>query len=449
MIPKRKKTQLTFLMVLTAEMATSAQQLAFPGAEGFGRFTTGGRGGKVIEVNNLNDSGEGSLRSTIETKGPRTIVFRISGTITLLSGLRIKNDNITIAGQTAPGDGICLKGYPLIISADNVIIRYLRVRLGDEHKLQEDAMSAIGCKNIIIDHCSMSWGIDEVASFYDNENSTVQWCIVSESLDSSYHSKGRHGYGGIWGGKGASFHHNLLAHHSNRNPRFNGSRTHGKPEKEIVDFRNNVIYNWGDNSSYGGEAGQQNMIANYYKSGPATRSTKNRIVEPYDEKGKWYIADNFVFGFPGITKDNWAGGVQGNFWKQVRVEAPHAAAPVMTHSAERAYELVLEKAGAVLLRRDAIDARIIEEVKTGTATFGGNRGASSGIIDSQTQIGGWPTLHSAPAPPDDDHDGMLDEWEISNGLDPKNPKDRNGDFNNDGYTNLEKYLNSLPENSQN
>ena len=449
MIPKPKKNLLPFFVVLTASMATSAQQPAFPGAEGFGRFTSGGRGGKVIEVNNLNDDGAGSLRAAIETEGARTVVFGVSGTIALQSELKIKNENITIAGQTAPGDGICIKGYPLIISADNVIIRYLRIRLGDENKLQEDAMSAIGCKNIIIDHCSMSWGIDEVASFYDNENSTVQWCIVSESLDSSYHSKGRHGYGGIWGGKGASFHHNLLAHHSNRNPRFNGSRTNGKPEKEVVDFRNNVINNWGENSSYGGEAGNQNMIANYYKSGPATRSTKNRIVEPYDEKGKWYIAENFVFGFPDITKDNWAGGVQGNFWKQARVDAPHAAAPVMTHSAEKAYELVLEKAGAVLPKRDAVDARIIEEVKTGTATFGGNWGVGLGIIDSQMQVAGWPELRSLPTPKDDDHDGMADDWERANGLDPSNPVDRNGDFNTDGFTNLEKYLNSLPENSHN
>jgi hypothetical protein len=426
-----------------------SQQLAFPGAEGFGRFTTGGRGGKVIVVTNLNDDGEGSLRAAIKTRGARTAVFRVSGTIALHSGLIIKNGNLTIAGQTAPGDGICIKGYPLIIDADNVIIRYLRVRLGDENKLQEDAISCIGRKNIIVDHCSMSWGIDEVASFYDNENSTVQWCLVSESLDSSYHRKGKHGYGGIWGGKGASFHHNLLAHHSNRNPRFNGSRTHGKPEREIVDFRNNVIYNWGENSAYGGEAGNQNLVANYYKSGPATGETKNRIVEPYDAKGKWYVADNFIFGFPEVTANNWAGGVQGNFWKQARVDSPHAFAPVATHAAERAYELVLANAGAVLPKRDAVDARIIEEVRTGAATFGGTWGAGTGIIDSQKQVGGWPALSSAPAPADQDHDGMADDWEAANGLDASNPDDRNGDADNDGYTNLEHYLNSLPENSHN
>jgi hypothetical protein len=426
----------------------SAQQLAFPGAEGFGRFTSGGRGGKVLAVSNLNDSGTGSLRAAIAARGKRTIIFRVAGTITLQSELRIKNSDITIAGQTAPGDGICLKDYPLIIAADNVIIRHLRFRLGDLHKLQEDAISCIGRKQIMIDHCSMSWGIDEVASFYDNENSTVQWCLISESLNHSYHRKGDHGYGGIWGGKGASFHHNLLAHHTSRTPRFNGSRTHGRPDKEVVDFRNNVIYNWGENSAYGGEAGQQNLVANYYKYGPATRATKNRIVEPYDNKGKWYVADNFVYGFPEVTADNWTGGVQGNFERHARVEAPHAFAPVTTQKAERAFELVLAHAGATQPKRDAVDQRIVAEARTGSAAYGGTWGAGSGIIDSQIEVEGWPVLHSAPAPQDDDQDGMADAWERAHGLDPANLEDGNGDFNGDGYTNLEKYLSSLaPENA--
>lgn len=427
------------------------QQLAFPGAEGFGRFTTGGRGGAVITVVNLNDDGPGSLRSAINAKGPRTIVFRVSGTIALKSDLEIKNDHLTIAGQTAPGDGICIRNYPLIISANNVIIRYLRIRLGDETRQQADAISCIGQKNIIIDHCSLSWGIDEVASFYDNKNATVQWCIISESLHHSIHKKGPHGYGGIWGGKGASFHHNLIAHHSSRNPRFNGSRTHGQPQQEIVDFRNNVVYNWGAKSSYGGERGNQNVVANYYKAGPATRH-KDRIVEPWDDKGKWYVADNFIFGFPEITADNWAGGVQGKFCprsgsalaeKKVRVGAPHPFAPVATQTAEEAYELVLANAGAILPRRDSVDVRIVEEVRTGTATFGGKWGARSGIIDSQKDVGGWPVLRSSQPPNDEDHDGMADDWERAHGLDPANPEDRNSDLNGDGYTNLEKYLNSL------
>lgn len=418
-----------------------AQQLAFPGAEGFGRFTSGGRGGRVLAVTNLNDSGAGSLRAAVTARGARTIVFHVSGTIALRSALRIKNGDLTIAGQTAPGDGICLKDHPLVIAADNVIIRFLRIRLGDVNRLQEDAVSCLGQRNIILDHCSMSWGIDEVASFYDNENATVQWCLISESLNDSYHRKGKHGYAGIWGGKGATFHHNLLAHNSNRNPRFNGSRTHGVPEKELVDFRNNVIYNWGENSAYGGEAGKHNLVANYYKSGPATGHTKNRIVEPYDKKGKWYVADNFVHGFPEVTADNWA-GVQGKFAALGKVNTPHPFAPVVTHSAEEAFALVLASAGALLPKRDTVDARIVEEVRTGTAKFGKN---GLGLIDSQNQIGGWPVLHSAPARQDQDRDGMADKWERRHGLDPTNPDDRNGDFDGDGYTNLEKYLNTLAQ----
>lgn len=421
---------------------THAQPLAFPGAEGFGRFTTGGRGGSVIEVTNLNDAGRGSLRAALETTGPRTVIFRVSGTIELQSELHLTQSDITIAGQTAPGDGICLKNFSLIINADNVIIRYLRIRPGDEKKFEGDAISCIGNRNIIIDHCSFSWGMDEVASFYDNENATVQWCIISESLNHSFHHKGDHGYGGIWGGKGASFHHNLLAHHSSRNPRFNGSRTHGKPEQEIVDFRNNVIYNWGDNSAYGGESGNHNLVANYYKYGPASKH-KNRIVEPWDGKGKWYVADNFVCGFPDITSNNWAGGVQGKFWKHVKRDFPLPVAPVVTQRAEQAYELVLLYVGAVLPKRDSIDIRIIEEVKTGIAAYGGKWGAGSGIIDSQNQVGGYPVLRSLPAPEDTDHDGMPDEWEKTHGLNVSNPDDRNEDHDGDGYTNLEEYLNSL------
>ncbi len=429
------------VIVATLLQAGLAQPLAFPGAEGFGRYTSGGRGGKVLAVTNLHDSGAGSLRAAVTARGARTIVFHVSGTIALRSALRIKNGDLTIAGQTAPGDGICLRDYPLSITADNVIIRFLRIRLGDVNRLQEDAVSCLGQRNIIIDHCSMSWGIDEVASFYDNENATVQWCLIGESLNDSYHRKGKHGYAGIWGGKGVTFHHNLLAHNSNRNPRFNGSRTHGAPEKELVDFRNNVIYNWGENSAYGGEAGNHNLVANYYKFGPATGHTKNRIVEPYDAKGRWYVADNEVYGFPEVTTDNWA-GVQGKFGALGRVEAPFPVAPVVTHSAEAALALVLASAGALLPKRDTVDARIVAEVRTGTARFG-NGGL--GLIDSQNQVGGWPVLHSAPAPEDEDRDGMADEWERRHGLDPANPEDRNRDFNGDGHTNLEKYLNNLAQ----
>ncbi|HEX9934489.1 MAG TPA: T9SS type A sorting domain-containing protein, partial [bacterium] len=249
--------------------------------------------------------------------------------------------------------------------------------------------------------------------------------------------------GGIWGGMKATFHHNLLAHHSSRTPRFCGSRYHGNPAAEIVDHRNNVIFNWGGNSCYGGESGNQNMIANYYRYGPATSGEKKyRIAEPSDGQGKWYIADNFVFDYPIVTRDNWKGGVQGSYANQVRTDTPIPAAWVVTHTAQNAFEQVLLDAGASL-RRDFVDLRIVQEVRTGMATFGGSYGVGKGIIDSQKDAGGWPELTAWPAPADDDHDGMPNDWEEWNGLNPSNPSDRNGDQDGDGYTNLEDYLNGL------
>ena len=223
---------------------------AFPGAEGYGAMTRGGRGGKVILVTNLNDTGPGSLRDACETEGPRIVVFTVSGTITLESRLRISNPYITIAGQTAPGDGICIKKYPLSINASEVIIRYIRVRLGDESDADADAISGRYHKNIIIDHVSASWSVDETVSIYHCENVTIQWCMISESMYDSGHVKGTHGYGGIWGSNYSTYHHNLLAHHSSRNPRFASGCGYN-------DFRNNVVYNWGYNSAYGGEKEQQ------------------------------------------------------------------------------------------------------------------------------------------------------------------------------------------------
>ncbi|MBN2105581.1 T9SS type A sorting domain-containing protein [bacterium] len=433
------------MLVTGAFFSLIGQQLAFPGAEGFGRFTTGGRGGRVIEVTNLNDRGTGSLRSAVETYGSRTVVFRISGTIELQSALEVEHGNITIAGQTAPGDGICIKGYPVEINTSNVIVRYLRFRLGDENQLVADALGGQNHQDIIIDHCSMSWSVDETTSFYDNNNFTMQWCIISESLYSSYHYKGNHGYGGIWGGMGASFHHNLLAHHSSRYPRFQGTRNNSTPETELTDYRNNVLFNWGMNSVYGGEGGNYNMVANYYKSGPATSggTVRYRIAEIYSEQGKWYIADNFMAGFPDISEDNWNGGVHGFASDKTKKEIPHPWSPVLTHSAQQAYHLVLADAGAVLPLRDPVDHRIVEEVRTGNTTYGGVWGAGKGIIDSQTEVGGWPELNTYDAPIDDDHDGMADDWETAQGLDPLDPEDHQGDIDGDGYTNLENYINSL------
>lgn len=414
-----------------------------------------------MEVTNLNDSGPGSLREAVNASGARTIVFRVSGRIMLNSALVIRNGDITIAGQSAPGDGICISNNTVTIDADNVIIRYLRFRLGDEANVENDALNGRNRQIIIIDHCSMSWSVDETASFYDVKKFTMQWCIISESLYASVHGKGNHGYGGIWGGQGASFHHNLLSDHTNRNPRFNGSRYSKQPDLELVDFRNNVLYNWG-NSVYGGEGGSANIVNNYYKPGPATTSStaKYRVLQYtgwyYDASvrpdtlygGKFYIAGNYVHGYPNATTDNWGVGVHrdGNATAAqvaaARQAAPFSFAPVRTQTAEEAYVSVLDSAGAILPKRDAVDTRIVNEVKTGVETFGGVYGAARGIIDTHTALGPWPSYTSAAAPVDTDHDGMPDDWEKSKGLNP-NVADHNKRNLSTGYDNLEVYLNSI------
>ncbi|MCB1209813.1 MAG: hypothetical protein KDK97_10820 [Verrucomicrobiales bacterium] len=436
-----------------AASSYAQSQLAFPTAEGHGKYTVGGRGGKVYEVTNLNDSGEGSLRAAVEAKEPRTVVFRISGTIDLASNLSIKHPFITIAGQTAPGDGICIKRYPLMIDADEVIIRHLRVRFGDESGKASDAISSRFTKNLILDHLSVSWSVDETMSIYHCENVTVQWCMITESMFGSKHDKGDHGFGGIWGSHHSSYHHNLIANHSSRNPRFaSGSGN--------TDYRNNVLYNWGYRSCYGGEAQQSggkftstaiNMVANYYKPGPATApACKAEFATPSargdDDKGSWYVAENFVEGSPSVTADNWTGVNGSNF---IKLDQPWDAMPINQQTAEEAYKRVLDSAGATLPKRDPVDTRIIEDARKGTATFEGiyktkkpvaDTSKVTGIIDSQNDVGGWPELKSIPAPSDTDHDGMPDAWESKHGLDPNNPDDRNK-VTAGGYTMLEKYLN--------
>lgn len=438
-------------------VAVEEEAFAFPGAEGFGKYTTGGRGGRVIYVTNLDDSGTGSFRSAVQTTGKRIILFKVSGNIELRSNISITNNDITIAGQTAPGDGVTLKNYSLIVNADNVIIRFMRFRMGDEGNAEGDALEGRYKKNIIIDHCSMSWSTDETASFYGNENFTMQWSILSESLRNSVHEKGNHGYGGIWGGKNASFHHNLLAHHDNRNPRFDHPGVYNSTNSSmrgVVDFRNNVIYNWGTDASYGGEAGTFNMVANYYKPGPATVN-KRRFLNAYEQAsnsapiygyGKFHVDGNVVEGHSDITSNNWLGVVAKNGSasdkESMKLEGPlNYPEFKVSHTATQALDKILLYGGASY-KRDAIDARIVDDVKNGTFTAAGSRGSTNGIIDSQSDVGGWPELSSSTAPVDTSNDGMPDAWKTANKLDPTNAEANGRDLST-AYDNVEVYINSL------
>ena len=442
-------------------MCLQAQKVpAFPGAEGGGMYVTGGRGGVVYYVTNLSDDPNtiGSLRWAINKTGPRIIQFKISGVIELNSELRIRNGDLTIAGQTAPGEGICLKNHQLNIAADNVIVRYIRSRLGTDGRVENDAMEGRGQKNIVIDHCSMSWSIDECTSFYDNENVTVQWTVVSESLQNAgVHSKGAHSAGGILGGNNMSFHHNVYAHHYTRNPRFSGSRNTNTPSTENVDFRNNLIYNWIDNSGYGGEGGSYNLVGNYYKYGPGTKSgVRYKIFEPWGDDGSlaqpsgvyghFFVNDNYVYGSASVTSDNWAGILPRytnlNFSNKdpFKSETEFDLAPVTTHSPTVAFDRVLDYAGASL-KRDVVDARIMNEVRNGTTTFGTN-----GLIDSIAQVGGYPTYvyERENVLADSDRDGIPNGWEVEHGLDPNDASDgRSLAKGKGGYTHLDVYLASL------
>ena len=435
-----------------------AQIPAFPGVEGAGRYATGGRGGKVIYVTSLDDSDlPGTLRWAIDQKGPRTIVFGVSGLIRLKSPLKINEGDVTIAGQSAPGDGICICDHETIISADNVVVRYLRFRLGDRAKQAVDAFSGKGHQNIIIDHCSMSWSLDEVSSFYDNKNFTMQWCIISEALRNSAHTKGTHGYGGIWGGQNVSFHHNLFVHNDSRNPRFCGSRYTNRPDLEKVDYRNNVIYNWGINNAYAAEGGSYNIVNNYYKYGPATgKSSKYRIINPDADNGEnqqpagtygeFYVSGNYVDGNPRVTADNKLGVEMGSSFQKyapsvtlsdilAKKEFPFSS--VKTQSAVIAYENVLEYAGCSLAR-DRLDERYVREVRNRTYTYEGSKGSTGGLIDSQEDVGGWPEYKTYNVKCDSNQDGIPDGW-----LEKYYPGKKAEDKNDEGYTYLEVYLNEL------
>lgn len=498
-----------------AGMTMWAQVPAFPGAEGHGRFVTGGRGGKIVHVTNLNDSGKGSLREAVKGSAAKTIVFDVGGVIALEEELKI-GDNTTIAGQTAPSPGITIRYYAVRPGSNNVI-RFIRVRHGEEREVNDgaDAIWAREKTGLLLDHCSFSWSIDEVASFYDNNNFTMQWCTIAESLLNAGHGKGAHGFGGIWGGKLASFHHNFIAHVNSRSPRFNGARYgwdgyannmeyngyqwENTVQAENVDFRNCVMYNWGNsNGCYGGPGGGQiNIVNNYYKGGPATpdkkanRVTKVTVASQDNSEGqdmvfgmtsRYYISGNTTETNKGVKTPNrdWDGveyddgvvevagemysldkgfypdttpSVVKNDSKYVRVkmDSPIPTGYVTTHGAEEAFAQVLAYAGASL-DRDVVDARYVEEATHGKATYTGSVSGLPGLVDLVSDVDGYTEKNFGtsvrPADFDSDGDGMPDEWEVKVGLNPKDASDANLytlDREKGWYTNVEVYLNSLVE----
>lgn len=526
-----EKKIFTTMAAALVSAAALAQAPAFPGAEGHGRYVTGGRGGRVVHVTNLNDSGTGSFREAVKS-GKRIIVFDVAGVIALKSDLKIA-DNITILGQTAPSPGITLRYYTVQPGSNN-IIRFLRIRRGQEKNINDgaDATWQRNKTGIIFDHCSFSWSIDEVASFYDNNNFTMQWCTVAESLTNPGHSKGAHGYGGIWGGKLASFHHNFLGHLMNRGPRFNGARYgwtgytsnqdyatykwKNPVQAENVDFRNSVIYN-AQGTCYGGPGGGQiNIVNNYYKAGPSQglkettlnglkvdvstgkeRGSQDRITlvtlstssnsdknhpEFFDMTSRYFINGNTTETTKGsVTKNkDWKGisydkgipSLNGEYYSpdaknfygdnvahvtisgkscvKIKMDAPAPTGDVTTHSAAEAFSKVLAYSGASLYR-DEIDARYMEEAKTGTAKYKGSITQSPGIIDKVADVNGYTEANfgkgSRPADFDTDNDGIPDAWETANGLNPNDASDAlTYSLDEKGYyTNLEVYANSLVE----
>lgn len=526
-----EKKIFTTMAAALMSAAALAQAPAFPGAEGHGRYVTGGRGGRVVHVTNLNDSGTGSFREAVKS-GNRIIVFDVAGVIALKSDLKFA-DNITILGQTAPSPGITLRYYT-VQPGNNNIIRFLRIRRGEEKDINDGA-DAIWQRNktgIIFDHCSFSWSIDEVASFYDNNNFTMQWCTIAESLTNPGHSKGAHGYGGIWGGKLASFHHNFVGHLMNRGPRFNGARygwtgyTSNKEystykwqnavQAENVDFRNCVMYN-AQGTCYGGPGGGQiNIVNNYYKAGPShslkgktlnglkvdistgsVRGNQDRITlvtlstqsnsdknhpELYDMTSRYFINGNITETTKGsvtknqdwkdISYDKGIPSLNGEYYSpdaknfygdnvahvtisgkpcvKIKMDNPAPTGEITTHSAAEAFSKVLAYGGASLYR-DEIDARYMEEAKTGTALYKGSITLSPGIIDKVSDVKGYTEANfgtaSRPADFDTDKDGIPDAWEIANGLDPNDASDAltYSLDSKEYYTNLEVYANSLVE----
>ncbi len=525
-----KKYLLTLAAFAVSMFSMADDVPAFPGAEGHGRYVTGGRASdgstKVYHVTNLSDDAntQGSLRWCLEQSGPRTIVFDVSGYIDLKSQLDISS-NTTIAGQTAPSPGITLRYYTVYFgSCDNVIVRYLRFRRSQVKDVNDGADATWGRKKskIILDHCSFSWSIDEVASFYDNNNFTLQWCTIGEAQNDAGHGKGNHSYGGIWGGKLASFHHNLLIHLNNRTPRFNGARYQWTGytgnqkyndykwknyiQAENVDFRNCVIYNWGQgNGCYGGPGGgYTNIVNNYYKAGPGTKNTKLVTQISMGESGnstpealigmssRYYINGNHVtaagssaanYDWKGVTIDSpyytltdpktnnkeafsidknhlygdtatYVANTNGDDCVRIKLYEPCPIGEITTHTAEKTYEKVLKYSGASLYSDD-IDSRFFEETKAGVVTYTGIKTGIKGIVDiindpeateQNDKCPSFPVFisQSRAADFDADNDGMADAWEQANGGD-LDPNAYTIDSEKKWYTNLEVYLNSLVE----
>ena len=496
---------LTLLMTLALGAQAETKVPAFPGAEGHGRYVTGGRGGKVVHVTNLNDSGTGSFRTAVSGNEKKIVVFDVGGVIPLASDLTI-GANTTILGQTAPAPGITLRYYTLQYGGDNIVVRFIRSRRGQEKDVNDgaDATWTRNRTGIILDHCSFSWSIDEVASFYDNNNFTMQWCTIGEALHNAGHSKEEHGYGGIWGGKLASFHHNLICHVGNRSPRFNGARydwngyTNNKiyseykwtnaVQAENVDFRNCVIYNCG-NGCYGGPGGGKiNMVGNYFKTGPA--ATTNRLTQVtvgasgnasgypqyWTMTSRYYLEGNQInsnknTGWGNVIYDNGTYVISGKRYSPdpnhyngenetyikntsgtdcicIQLDAPAPTGEVTTHTAVEAYNKVLGLAGASL-DPDEVDLRYFEEALAGTATYTGSVTGKKGRIDLVSDVNGYTEKNfgtgKRPTGFDTDGDGMPDAWETANGLNPNDASD-GSTYTLDTvkfYSNLEIYANSL------
>ena len=476
---------LTVLVFIFSTVAFSATP-AFPTAEGYGMYATGGRGGRVVEVTSLLDDASGSTQGSLRwalkqySSEPLTIVFRVSGIINLVADLRSsRTAGTTWAGQTAPGDGICIRGAKVNLGGStNLIIRHLRFRIGLKGDTAFAAGGSIGIENannFIIDHCTFGWSGEENMTIYDNNNTTIQWCILHEGLYASGHAKGARSYGSQWGGQTATYHHNLLAHNVSRTPRFNGARSNDR--NVLMEYVNNVNYNWGkQNSAYGGDienlTHRVNFINNYYKPGPARPGTSQSYfvqssynsVQGSTKIAYWYMNGNIMEGSANseITADNALGVDAGAYPSTVRsslvvstpFEVPY---PVKAETAIEAYNSVIKGAGA--FPRDTVDRRIINEVKNGTASGKGTNqtylnsdgktysnnpyyNQQKGIIDKPSAVGGYPEYNTYNTITDNDHDGMDDAWETVKGLNPNNADDRNT-LSTSGYTALEVYLNSL------